>query len=194
MKKKPAAAKTAASRQSDSRKLDLPTAAIAAWLDEMRARFERGDGTALFSAIRFCANQELIFPEWVAAGFFAATNRWYTLECKTLDEAFGVKWPKGLHLAAARKRRRLEGAVWLEVTRRRNQDASVNNELFRDVGKAHGIGKTLAEEYYRSFDAKMAGMPSSLDILLEPAMTPGAKLARSTRKITKLRGTRSESR
>jgi len=151
--KKPRAAPAHAPR-SPSRKLDLPAAVIDGHLGEMRARFEQGDGAALFSAIRFCANEELILPEWVAAGFFAATNRWYSLECKTLDEAFRVKWPKGLQLAAARRKRRLEGAVWLEVVRHVRKGASINSALFRDVGKTYSIGKTLAEEYYRSWEAR----------------------------------------
>jgi hypothetical protein len=73
-----------------SRKRDLPAKVAEASLDEFRQRFEQGESAALFAALRFCGNQELVMPEWLVTAFFKATNRWYSLECKTLDEAFCV--------------------------------------------------------------------------------------------------------
>jgi hypothetical protein len=178
-----------------STRRDLPAEVVDGHLAELNARSSAGDANALFRAIAFCGNQQIAMPEWVVAGFFAAMNRWWSLHCKTLDEAFGVRWPKGARLGAARKKRALEFAVWNDVTNQHDQGRPINRDLFVEIGKAHGIGKTLAQEYYRSAAQKEAALsPPTLNALLEAFMTPAAKLPRASRKVTKLRGTRSKPR
>ena len=83
--------------------LDLPADVVDAHLAGLAASFRAGSVNALFMAIGFCGNQQIAMPEWVVAGYFKGMNRWWLYRCKTLDEAFGVQWPKGKSFEAARK-------------------------------------------------------------------------------------------
>ena len=176
-------------------KLDLPAEVVEAHLAELHARFRSRDANALFKAIGFCGNQQIAMPEWVVAAYFAAMNRWWSYECATLDAAFGIQWPKGKHLAAARKRRKLEFAVLQGVKDRIREGASITPALFAAVGKTHGIGigKTLAEKYYRHALKMTESMPAAAQLLLDPFMTAEARKKQATRKISKLSGSRSKS-
>jgi hypothetical protein len=147
-------------------KLNLPPEVVEAHLEEYRERFERGDKAALFSVIRFCFNEQIVAPEWIVDAFFKATNKWYSLKAKTLDEAFNVRWPKGKSIAAAKKRQRLKFAVLSAVRAARNAGRPVDEELFEKIGRELGIGKTLAKDYLKA--ARLAMTPSAIDMLLEP--------------------------
>lgn len=175
-------------------KIDLPADVVAAQLDELAAQFGDGDTPALFRAIAFCGHQQIPMPEWAVAAYFAAMNRWWTLDCASLDDAFGVHFPKSKHLAAARKKRRLQLAVYDDVEASKASSRGISASLFAEVGKRHAIGKTLAEKYCYSAKRMLGSMPKSIDALLVPFMTPAAKAAASTRKISKLRGSRSKRR
>lgn len=118
-------------------------------MQEYRQHFEAGDKNALLQAIRFCFAQEIVAPEWVVNAFFRATNRWYSMDCKELGEAFDLAWPKGANLNALKKRRRLKFHVLNEVNAARNGGRPVDDELFEEIGKRHGLGKTLVKEYLR---------------------------------------------
>jgi hypothetical protein len=140
-----------------SAKLDIEASEVDGHLAELKSKFGAGDPRALLSAIASCGNQEITMPEWVVAGFFRAMNRWWGLQCKTLDEAFGVQWLKGAQLGAARKRRALEVAVWNEVTKQHNRGKPINRALFVEIGEAHGIKKTLVQELLRSKENPASG-------------------------------------
>ena len=120
-------------------KLDLPAEVVDAHLAEMNARFRAGNANALLRAVGFCGNQQIAMPEWVVAAYFAAMNRWWRFDCATLDAAFGIVWPKGKHLAAAKKRQKLEFAILKDVKDRIRGGASITPALFsppsaRDTG------------------------------------------------------------
>ncbi len=163
----------------------------AAHLEELREQFEKGRGSALISAMRWCANQQLVMPEWVVKAFSRATNDWYNYRAKTLDEAFGVQLPKGTHIAALRKKRDLKHRVHAEIMALRTKGRPINKTLFREVGSHYGIGATLCEEYYRSAAAASA-LPKSARMLLEPFLAPETRREYATRKITKFRESRSK--
>ncbi len=176
-------------------KLDLPAEVIHAELEAKRVKFEGGNQAILLSAIRFCGDQKIVMPEWLVDAFAKVTNRWYSYKCKTLDEAFGIAWPKGKQFAAAQKKARYALAIFLDVEQQRSMRRPVNAELFREVGKRHGLSKTVAEEYYRAARAQTGAIGSpGAQMLLEPFVTDDARLARATRKVTKLSVTRSKQR
>jgi hypothetical protein len=154
-------------------RLDLPPDLEAAMLEELRLLFEAGDGNALIRAIRFTFNQERPAPEWVAAAFFRATNRWYAMQVKSLDEALGVAWPKGKSIAAAKKRRALRFAVYNEIrqTLSMKPETTIDDELFEEIGGRLGIGKTLVKNFYRSA-RDLVEQPTIADVLLEPFAAP----------------------
>lgn len=172
------------------RSLDLPADVEAALLKEYRLQFEAGDRNALFRAIAHCGSQAIAMPEWVVAAYFNALNAWWSMEAKTLDEAFAVPLPKGKHLAALRKRRKFAPLVARDVDRLHASGRPINKALFAEVGKAHALGATLAEDYYRHWMRARRAVASAPDAMLEPYLTAAAKVARKTRKITKLSGSR----
>ena len=119
-------------------------------LEYRHTEFKNGNGQALLSAIRYCGNEQIIMPEWVVQAFFEATHKFNFLHVKTLDEAFGIKWPKGKKLPAARKRMELSYPVYLACKKEIENGASIGKELFISVGKPFGISGGLAEKYYYS--------------------------------------------
>src|SRR5882762_798049 len=78
------------------RRLEMAPAIESGYLDELRSKFERstsGDAkvSILFRAIRFCCNQLIVLPGWVADEFFRATNDWFSGKAGTIDRAFGAR-------------------------------------------------------------------------------------------------------
>jgi hypothetical protein len=117
-------------------------------LEQERLHFEAGNKMSLLAAIRICANHDLVMPEWVALAFIAGYDKVLNCRANSWDAVFGNPYSKGKHLAAMRKKRELSPAVWLAVNDARNQGATVDENLFEQVGKELGLGKTLAAEYY----------------------------------------------
>lgn len=150
--------------------LDLPEDLIQIYLEALRIEFTAGKKDSLLEAIRFCGNEQVIMPEWVVGAFFAATNDWYALKVKTLDDAFGCPWPKGKHLNAAKKRRDKAPAVYLMVKKAKDSGIPVDSSLFEGIASELGINKTDAISYYSGFKKKLEnpGAIKVFDILLEP--------------------------
>lgn len=171
---------------------DLPPEVSAAELDDLRKKFENGHRAALISAMCWCAMQQIAMPEWVAAAFLRATREWYGCRVRSLDEAFGVQLPKGTQLAALRKKRDLQHGVHADISSLHKAGRPINKTLFREVGARYGIGATLCEEYYRSAHAKMQTLPPGVRILLDPYLSPKRRTELATRKVSKFRGSRSE--
>lgn len=168
-------------------KLDLPPEVIAVQLEEHRQHFERGDKSALIAAIRFCFNEEVVAPEWVVDAFFRATNKWYSMEAKELGEAFGLEWPKGKSVAAAKKKRRLKWAVHNAIWDAKLRRAPCDDELFAKIGKRLGIGVTLVKEYYASARAQFNRPPAAAAMLLEEVETETQQKIATPGKREKLR-------
>lgn len=149
------AANEAAKAENPERSFADPTLPFPRWvalhnLEQLRARYEQGNKFALMSAIRECANHDLIMPRWVGAGYIAAFDTILNYRSKDWNEVFGSPIQKGANLAALRKKRRLKFAVFNEIVeiRQRDPDRAIDAGLFESVGKQFNIGKTLAEEYY----------------------------------------------
>jgi hypothetical protein len=121
-------------------------------VDNLKGRFETGDRRALLAAIRECANHDLPMPDWVAAAFIRAYDNVHQMRLGSWDDAFGRPYPKGFHLAKARRRQQIGPAVWMavKVIRDEEPETPIDEGLFERVGAKLGIGKTLANElYYR---------------------------------------------
>ena len=119
-------------------------------IEALRETVLAGDGFALLGAVRICANFDLVMPEWLAREFIQRYDRVLTCEADSWDDAFGRPYPKGTHLNALRKQRRLKHAVWGEVQSilMREPATAIDAHLFERVGARLNIGKTLAASYY----------------------------------------------
>jgi hypothetical protein len=147
-------------RQEEARvKDDIDPEVVAILLDDLRQRFEAGDRNALIQAIRRCFQCGVVAPEWVVTAFFRATNKWYQMDAKSLDDALGVAWPKGKSVAAAKKRRRLKFAVFNEINKARARGRAVDEELYQEIGRQFGIGKTLVKVYDHAARTQMGTSP-----------------------------------
>ena len=137
---------------------DLPEEVSRAMLEELRQRYQAGDKSKLVAAIRFCGNHKLIMPEWVVDAFFKATNSWYNYEVKELGEALDLAWPKGAHINALKKKRKNKYAVYNRVSEAHEHGETIDINLFEQIGRELGIGRTLASEYYYEVKAMMESM------------------------------------
>jgi hypothetical protein len=133
-------------------------------LEEERERFAAGDRVALLAAVRECARCGLPMPEWVAAAFIRSYDQVLNCRVKSWDEAFGAPFPKGSHLNALRKRRKLRIFVHSAVLDRVRRDPStpIDKGLFESVGEEFSIGASLAEELY--YSAVRRGMLAAADV------------------------------
>jgi hypothetical protein len=106
--------------------------AIAANLEDYRARYVAGDKAALLEAVGYCLFNQVVAPHWIVRGFLDATGRWQALVAKTLDEAFGVQRPKRKRLGAAREKAALKFEVYSAVE---SASASKDDLLFQKIGE-----------------------------------------------------------
>lgn len=128
-------------------------------------RFEQThDGMILFEAMRRCVQYGKPFPDRVWSPFMAALESYKNAEARTLDEAFGVRRPKGWSQSAARARARKNkigmstaAAVYLSVVHRHLQGRPIAQELFDEVGDKHAISGSTARNYYREVKESMEG-------------------------------------
>lgn len=121
-----------------------------AFLQAYRQEYESGNSYALLRAVTTCARAGVAIPEWAAEAFLHATNRWFRMETRTLDEALGVEWPKGKHFERARRNGNLAYAVSHRCKELINAGRAIDNSMFGEVGAEFGIGKTLAQRFYYS--------------------------------------------
>lgn len=121
-------------------------------IERLRETFEAGDSVALLAAIRECARCELPLPPWAARAYIAAYDQVLNCRVKTWDEAFGAAFPKGANLNAQRKRRNLRFTVHHAVLSsiQRDPETPIDAGLFETIGERFGVGKTEAENLYRS--------------------------------------------
>lgn len=171
-------------------KLNLSPAIEAAQIEFYRLRFEGGDEVALIQAIGFCFAQEIVAPEWIVGAFCEATNKWFSMRAKTLDEAFGVRLPKGAHFHALKQRRRLKVAVWNAVQDAKNRGRAINDKLFAEVGKSlrPPIGKSRAKEYYKAAGGAIGMTSGAVEMLLGPYVLCSSVIG--SRNATKVRSGR----
>lgn len=121
----------------------------------MRAKIQAGgpeSGYCVLSAVRDVLTFDLVAPEWLAYAFNSRFDQVLGYHAGSWDDpaAFGAPIPKGAHLAALRKRRRLQWEVLSRISNIRQMEpqTALDKRLFARVGRELGLGKTLAEEYY----------------------------------------------
>jgi hypothetical protein len=117
-------------------------------LVKLYKRYDAGDRSALLDAIYLLSGA--FFPAWVREGFTEAWAQYRQYNVQTLDQAFGIKRPKGQHLEAARKRELLRPLIVGEVYYRHAKGAPLDQGTFEAVGRALGIsggevGKIFSE-------------------------------------------------
>ncbi len=122
--------------------------AVELYLDELHSSYQAGDSFQLLTAMRFCAGNNRRMPRWVVDAFQSATDKWYSMQSKTLDEALGVAWPTGKALQAARKRRREQITVYNKVIELVGAGWSIDDALFTEVGNKFRLSNTEVADYY----------------------------------------------
>lgn len=140
--------------------------------EDLRVLYESGDCGVLFAAIRECASNELVMPDWVARGFISGYDKLVSCQVKSWDEAFGRPFPRGTNLNALRKRREKSIQVLLEVRRRHDRGASIGKELFDEIGRSLNISGSTARDYYYQWTAfRFASGPTAFPKLKRTRVT-----------------------
>lgn len=134
-------------------RLDISPEIEAGHLEQdLRKQFEATTGnariSALFSAIRFCGNQQIPMPEWVVQAFFSATNDWFSARVCGLSEAFQEKTFTPKRLRQLRLRKLAKPQVFSAVKRAKESGAAIDVSLFDRLEKEFGLGKTVLQELY----------------------------------------------
>lgn len=104
----------------------------------------------MLDAVDFCARERMVPPEWAINAFCDCYLKWYLFQAKTLDEAFNVKRPKGIHIKKRARREWLKSRVVIEAMKLHANGAGIpfGEELFDRVGQKFGIKKSEANEIY----------------------------------------------
>lgn len=121
-------------------------------LAELGEKFAAGEQFALMMAIRTCATYDVPLPEWAAMAFCRAYDAVVGARARGWDAVFPRAYRKGSHLAAIRKRREKQGAVWSAVREAHANGAPICPETFDAVGRKLGLGATLTADYYYAYD------------------------------------------
>ena len=119
-------------------------------LEAMRLRFEDGESICLLEAVALCALYGVLMPEWAAFEFHERFSRVTTFDAKSWDEAFGAPHPPKTHIDARKRQFELSWPLYSEVQGQVAAGIPVETAL-REVGKAHGIGMSLARVWYYDF-------------------------------------------
>jgi len=151
-------------------RLDIPPGIEVARLKELRRKFENSRSesrvSVLFAAIRFCFSQEILVPEWAVQAFFDATNAWYSLRARSLDEAFGTSSETSKHLEQRKRRRLLFFQVWNHVRARKVRLESVD---WKRLAEELGSSKTVLQDlYYKKRSLYMPESSPAFDKLIKP--------------------------
>ena len=126
-----------------------------------RRDFEAGDRVALMTAIYFCLKAGVVVPPWAAEAFGEGYRAVIDKRIASWDAAFGRPWPKGKHLATARRNDRLRWQVHDAVRWQRPKDEN----LFAKVGKQFGIKRSKCRDLYYNADRKIRDLKKALDAL-----------------------------
>jgi hypothetical protein len=126
----------------------------AVFIEKCRERFEAGDGKALLDAIDMSARSGTALPMWAVDAWCSRYLEWSTFNAASLDDAFGVKRPKGLHVGerAARERQKLRVVYQARLLRQqaheRGEKLPIDEVLFARIGKILKIPPGRARDIY----------------------------------------------
>jgi|LakMenEpi03Aug12_release.lakeMendotaPanAssembly.Ray.scaffolds.fasta_scaffold289187_2 hypothetical protein len=119
-----------------------------------------GSGLFVLEAVAICAAHDLPMPVWLSYAFLKRYRTVVHYKAKTWDDpdAFGPPHPKGTRIAAKRKERLKSLPLSLDVEKYMNDAKNAGefvtvDDALRIVGIKHGIGETLAAEYYYAYKA-----------------------------------------
>jgi hypothetical protein len=123
-------------------------------LDTYKSAFETGDKFALLTAINTCARHDLVLPDWVSKKFRRAYMKVIQLKAGSWDDVFGSpyggKFKTKNRQDQARRRREARIPIFLEIIKLSRSGTPIDDDLFAEVGKRHGVGKTVCNQLYTS--------------------------------------------
>lgn len=119
-----------------------------AMLERFREQVERGDGDALLEALSTAATLGMAMPLWLASAITGAVASYRNADARTLDEAFGVKRPKGQRQDAIQSEGRKAIYVIAEVLRLHAQGIPIDAGIFEVAGATCDVGKTTAQDWF----------------------------------------------
>ena len=136
-------------------------------IDRLQKEYEQGNKLALMFAIRICATYQLTVPDWVAKEFIRAVNKVATAEVRSWDEALGSPIQKGTNLKDLQNKREKSMDVYLAVQHRHlSQREPIGEQLFEEVGKVFGFGKTWCSAIYYSEKERLESSTAVEDEIL----------------------------
>ena len=107
---------------------------------------EMGQKEALLYAIAAHIEHDVPLPHWASKGFLRAFKDVTNYRVGSWDDVFGKRLKKGQHLPALRKKHQKAMLVYNDVVASKAHDEPID---FEAIGRKHGVGATLAKEYYR---------------------------------------------
>ena len=118
-------------------------------LSELGQKFANGERTALFAAIKLCAEFGASLPGWAATAFLEGYAKVEKLELDSWDAAFGRPKVVSQRLPEARKRRRLIGPVVHNVDMLKRQKPGQSLEwIYGKVAIKLGVNVKIVKELY----------------------------------------------
>lgn len=133
------------------------------------------DGGAVMDAVADCATVGLAMPDWLARAFLKRYDAVARARAISWDDsaAFGLPWPKGIHLAAVRRRQRNAIAIANLVTQFVLENPTEPLDAhWEEWGRLVGEGRTRAQEAYSA--AVRAGIATDHKILRATLQSPDA--------------------
>ena len=135
--------------QKDARLRGMVRPHLPHWLEEMEREYGAGQKTALFAAIKLCAEFSVPLPDWVAAAFLDGYKKVERSEVDSWDAAFGRPRAASQRLPNVRRQRELLWTVHHCVTQARERHPGRPLDLiWGDVGEELGIGWKLVKDLY----------------------------------------------
>lgn len=133
--------------------------------ERFRLHFEQGDKSCALHALAFACYFDSRPPRWAIEHVLTGYRNWSSAEVRTMDEALGIKRPKGWQLRTARNASRYGGAIFVEVNKLLEKEACTD-DVFHQVGKRRRIGKTAASEIYygelRALEERQPGIGKAI--------------------------------
>lgn len=110
-------------------------------LARYRLMFEKGSRLALLDALALCAQASVPMPEWVAVEILRVHRDVLIGRAVDLDEELGlakISDPRGRRRQYVMTMNTFD--VWNAIDKARGAGASINDELFEQIGERLGLG------------------------------------------------------